>query len=80
MKLNRLLPTAVRSAPKTYLNLRLNPPEGEDQPQHLRSEVFVYGRSHPDGSEEAPHMSTINFDDLLGRSFLLPMDEKGERK
>ena len=25
-------------------------------------------------------MSTINFDDLLGRTFLLPMDENGERK
>ena len=28
-----------------------------------------------------PHpMSIINFDDLLGRTFLLPMDENGERK
>ena len=25
-------------------------------------------------------MSVINFDDLLGRTFLLPMDENGERK
>ena len=25
-------------------------------------------------------MSIINFDDLLGRTFLLPMDENGERK
>ena len=25
-------------------------------------------------------MSTINFDDLLGRTFLLPIDENGERK
>ena len=27
-----------------------------------------------------PPMSIINFDDLLGRTFLLPMDENGERK
>ena len=41
--------------------------------------MFVYGRSHPDGSADTP-MSIINFDDLLGRTFLLPMDENGERK
>ena len=38
----------------------MNPPEGEDQPQYLRSEVFVYGRHHLDGSEELHHMSIIN--------------------
>ena len=27
-----------------------------------------------------PPMSTINVDNLLGRTFLLPMDENGERK
>ena len=42
--------------------------------------MFVYGRSHPDGSEDIPPMSTINSDDLLGRTFLLPMDENGESK
>ena len=42
--------------------------------------MFVYHRPHPDGSEEPPHMTTINFDPLLGRTFLLPMDENGERK
>ena len=42
--------------------------------------MFVYGQPHPDGSEEPAFMSTINFDDLLGRTFLLPMDENGERK
>ena len=41
--------------------------------------MFVYGRPHPDGSEETPLMSIINFDDLLGRTFLLPLDENGER-
>ena len=35
---------------------------------------------HPDGSEEPPSMSFLIFDDLLGRIFLLPMDENGERK
>ena len=48
--------------------------------QDLASDVFVYGRPNPDGSDNTPPMSIINFDDLLGRSFLLPMDENGERK
>ena len=67
---------AVRSATKTSPNLRLDPPKGEDQPQ----DVFVYGKPKPDGSDNTPPMSIINFDDLLGRTFLLPMDENGERK
>ena len=46
----------------------------------LTSDVFVYGRPNPDGSDNTPPMSIINFDDLLGRTFLLPMDENGERK
>ena len=71
---------ALRSANKTSPNLRLNPPKGEDQPQDLTSAVYVYIRSHPDGSEEPPLMSTINFDDIFGRTFLLPMDENGEQK
>ena len=49
--------SAVRSANKTSPSLRLDPPKGEDQPQDLTSEVFVYGRLHPDGSEEPPLMS-----------------------
>ena len=61
--------SAVRSDNKTSLKLRLDPPKAEDQPQDLTSEVFVYGRPHPDGSAETPLMSTINFDDLLGRMF-----------
>ena len=72
--------SAARSSTKTSSKLRLDPPRGEDQPQDLTSDVFVYGRSHPDGSEDIPPMSTINFDDLLGRTFLLLMDENGERK
>ena len=31
-----------RSATKTSQNLRLDPPQGEDQPQDLTSDVFVY--------------------------------------
>ena len=65
---------------KTSPNLRLDPPKGEDQPQDLTSDVFVYGSPNPDGSDNTPPMSIINFDDLLGRTFLLPMDENGERK
>ena len=42
--------------------------------------MFVYGRPNPDGSDNIPPMSIINFDDLLGRPFLLPMDDNGERK
>ena len=75
-----LIRSAVRSATKTSSNLRLDPPQGEDQPQDLTSDVFVYGRSHSDGSEDTPPMSIINFDDLLQRTFLLPMDENGEKK
>ena len=72
--------SAVRSATKTSPDHRLDPPKGEDQPQDLTSDVFVYGKPNPDGSDNPPPMSIINFDDLLGRTFLLPMDENGERK
>ena len=65
---------------KTFPNLRLAPPKGEDQPQALTPDVFVYGRPNHDGSNNTPPMSIINFDDLLGRTFLLPRDENGERK
>ena len=75
-----IIRSAVRSATKTSPNLRLDPPKGEDQPQDLTSDVFVYGRPNPAGSDNTPPMSIINFDDLLGRTFLLPMEENGERK
>ena len=68
---------------KTSPNLRLDPPKGEDQPHDLTSDVFVYDRPNPPNPDEfsnTPAMSIINFDDLLGRTFLLPMDENGERK
>ena len=75
-----IIRSAVRSATKTSPILRLDPPKGDDQPQDLTSDVFVYGRTHPDGSENTPPMSVINFDELLGRPFLLSMDENGEKK
>ena len=43
-----IIRSAVRSATKTSPNLRLDPPHGEDQPQDLTSDVFVYGRPNPD--------------------------------
>ena len=75
-----IIRSAVRSATKTSPNLRLDPLQGEDQPQDLTSDVFVYGMPNPDGTDNPPPMSIIDFDDLLGRTFLLPMDENGERK
>ena len=58
----------------------LDTPQGEDQPQDPTSDGFVYGRPNPDGTDNTPPISIINFDDLLGRTFLLPMDENGESK
>ena len=46
--------SAVWSDTKTSSNFRLDPPQGEDQPQDLTSDVFGCGRSHPDGSEDTP--------------------------
>ena len=46
---------------------------------HKTSEVD-WGGHDPNGSDNPPPMSIINLDDLLGRTFLLPMDEKRERK
>ena len=64
----------------TSPHLRLDPPPGEDQTHDLTSDVFVYGRPNLDESDNTPTMSIINFDDFLGSTFLLPMDENGERK
>ena len=46
---------------------------------HKTSEVDRGGHD-PNGSDNPPPMSIINLDDLLGRTFLLPMDQNGERK
>ena len=46
---------------------------------HKTSEVD-WGGHDPNRSDNPPPMSIINLDDVLGRTFLLPMDENGERK
>ena len=46
---------------------------------HKTSEVD-WGGHDPNEPDNPPPMYIINFDDLLGRTFLLPMDENGERK
>ena len=46
---------------------------------HKTSEVD-WGGHDPNGPDNPPPMSIINLDDLLGRTFLLPMDENGEGK
>ena len=46
---------------------------------HKTSEVD-WGGHDPSGSDNPPPISIINLDDLLGRTFLVPMDENGERK
>ena len=46
---------------------------------HKTSEVD-WGGHDPNGPDNPPPMSIINLDDLLGKPFLLPMDENGERK
>ena len=44
-----IMRSSVRSATKTSPNLRVDPPQGEDQPQDLTSDMLVYGRHCPDG-------------------------------
>ena len=70
------------SLPETQTSpkLRLAPPQGEDQPHDLTSDVFVYGRPNLDESDNTPPISIINFDDFLGSPFFLSLDENGERK
>ena len=58
----------------------MDPAKGEDQSQDLTSDMLVYGRPNTDGSDNTPPMSIINFDDLLGRTSLLPMDGNEVRK
>ena len=61
-------------------HLSLDPPQGEDQTHDLTSDVFVYGRPNLVVSDNTPPISILNFDDFLGSTFLLPLDENGERK
>ena len=46
---------------------------------HTTSEVD-WGGHDPNGSDNPPPMSIINLDDLLGRTFLKPMDENGRER
>ena len=48
------------------------------QSPDLHLEIFVYGGTNSTG--EPQPMSTLHFDDLLGRTFLLPPQENGECK
>ena len=52
----------------------------ETQPTGHKTSEVDWGGHDPNGSDTPPPMSIINLDDLLGRTFLLPMDENGERK
>ena len=52
----------------------------ETQPTGHKTSEVDWGGHDPNGSDNPPPMSIINLDDLLGRTFLLPMDENGERK
>ena len=60
----------------------------DPNPNHVNESLISevdWGAHNPDADDpeqldNPPPMSIINFDDLLGRTFLLPMDENGERK
>ena len=60
----------------------------DPNPNHVNESLISevdWGAHNPDAYDpeqldNPPPMSIINFDDLLGRTFLLPMDENGERK
>ena len=70
MKHNRLSPDLLLEVPTKLLLTSAGPTKrGGSTTRSNISGVFVYGRPHPDGSEECSLMSTINFDHLLGRTF-----------
>ena len=69
------LPHVHMHETKPSPHFRLDPPQGEDQPHDLTSDVFVYGRPNLDEFGNTPPMPTINFVDLLGSTFPL----NGER-
>ena len=52
----------------------------ETHPTGHKTSKVDWGGHDPNGSDNPPPMSIINLDDILGRTFLLPMDENGERK
>ena len=52
----------------------------EKHPIGHKTSELDWGGHDPNGPDNPPPMSIINLDDLLGRTFLLPTDENGERK
>ena len=52
----------------------------ETHPTGHKTPEVDWGGHDPNGPDNPSPMSIINLDDLLGRTFLLPMDENGERK
>ena len=68
--------SAVRSALHTSPNQRLVPSEEEEVQSDLNLQTFVYDGTTSSG--EPTCMSTLTFDDLLGRTFLLPPQENGK--
>ena len=69
--------SAVRLSDSAHPNKRLVP-DGEESSQTPKPIVFV--RSRQDNSQSATKpMAEYNPDDLMGRTFLLPQNEQGER-
>ena len=54
----------------------LAPLQGEGHKPDLTSDSFVYNATLP--QEPSGLMATLNFEDLLGRTFLLPAQETVE--
>ena len=48
LPLGEPLPHVIKHETKSSPNFRLDPPQGEDQPHDLTSDVFVYGRPNHD--------------------------------
>lgn len=67
--------SAVRSATSTLPNLRLSSPKGELLTATTNeNKVFIRGRTN----ELDKAMPTIDADDLIGRTYLGPVDDDGE--
>ena len=52
----------------------------ETHPTGHKTSKVDWGGHDPNGPDDPSLMDTINLNDLLGRTLLLPMDENGERK
>ena len=70
--------SSVCCATRTSTNKRLALPHEEGQMTDITSNSFVDDATSP--HEESGLLSTLNFDDLLGRTFLIPAQENGECK